>query len=531
MMRRLPQAVAMTIAVIGAPLLIVTFLVSSFGAPGSAGSIIAMVGMATILSMAVSYAGAALWSHRLGSGDVMFADLTLWGWVASWRRERQLASATRLLKRQQEPAEDLPFRLNATERVDLLERLSGILEARRPDTHGHSRRVARHVTAIAEQMGLPAEEVARIRTAAAVHDVGKIYVVDKILDKPGKLTFTEFNAVKEHSTFGAEMVAALGDPELARIVRHHHERLDGRGYPDGLSGEQIPLGSRIIAVADTFDAVTSSRPYREAKSHKEALELLRAEAGTQLDPDAVRAFRRYYSGHRRVGALALLLSGPRELILTLAGGLKLGGVVLATSLAAVGAGGVALNTVDSTRQPPKPIASAQSTATPVSSSPAPSSSPAEGSPSKQGAKQDAAKGDAKSPEAGPNAGIAIPDQEAPPSTDSGGDESAPAESPSPSTAGADTGSSPAGESSESATSTVTSTITSTTGGGQSSLHANPKSAVPHSVTLPETSKATAPVTSTVGSVVKTPKSIPVPPVTTPEVTPAVPKVTVGQGGK
>jgi putative nucleotidyltransferase with HDIG domain len=507
MMRRLPQAVAMTLAVIGVPLLIVTFLVSFFGASNSVSSVIGLVGTATVLSMAVSYAGAALWSHRLGSGDVLFTDLTLWGLVGSWRRERQLASATRLLERQQEPAEDLPFQLSATERVDLLERLSSILEARRPDTHGHSRRVARHATAIAEQMGLPSDEVARIRTAAAVHDVGKIYVADKILDKPGKLTFTEYNAVKEHSTFGAEMVAALGDPELTQIVRHHHERLDGKGYPDGLSGKKIPLGARIIAVADTFDAVTSSRPYRAAKPHKEALELLGAEAGTQLDPDAVRAFRRYYSGHRRVGALALLLNGPRELVIALTGGLKLGGVVLATTLAAVGAGGVALNTAESTRQPPKPIATAQGTATPVSSS------PGKGSHTKQGT----AKGDTKSPDAGPNAGVAIPDQEAPSITGAGGEESAPAESPS--TAGADTGSNSAGGDSGSGTSTG--------GGGQSSPNTDPTSAVP-AVALPETSQVTAPATSTVNSVLESVKSVTV---TTPEVSPVVPKVTVGLGGK
>jgi HD-GYP domain-containing protein (c-di-GMP phosphodiesterase class II) len=95
--------------------------------------------------------------------------------------------------------------------------------------------------------------------------------------------------IKLHPAEGADMTVVLDDPQLTAIVRHHHERLDGTGYPDRLSGEAIPLGARIIAVADTFDAITSTRPYRGAAPHKRALEILRQESGAQLDPDAVRA--------------------------------------------------------------------------------------------------------------------------------------------------------------------------------------------------------------------------------------------------
>jgi putative nucleotidyltransferase with HDIG domain len=244
-----------------------------------------------------------------------------------------------------------PRELDAARRVRLLKQLAAALDARYPETHGHSRRVARHAAAIAKRMGLPAEEVARIRTAAAIHDVGKIAIPAAIVEKPGRLTDAEFAEVRRHAEIGAEMAAELGDEDLTRIVRHHHERLDGAGYPDGLAGDGIPIGARIIAVADTFDAITSTRPYRSARRHKVALSLLGAEAGAQLDPDAVRAFRRYYSGHRPVAAWALALNGPRQLIASLAGEAKLAGTVTAATLATVAAGGAAIPASHADRQP------------------------------------------------------------------------------------------------------------------------------------------------------------------------------------
>jgi hypothetical protein len=115
------------------------------------------------------------------------------------------------------------------------------------------------------------------------------------------LTDAEFEVVKQHPVIGASMVAILEDEQLAAIVRHHHERLDGTGYPDRLAASAIPLGARIISVADTFDAITSARPYRGAKPHRQALEILRAEAGTQLDREAVHAFCSVYLGRRPLG--------------------------------------------------------------------------------------------------------------------------------------------------------------------------------------------------------------------------------------
>src|ERR1700736_1139179 len=155
---------------------------------------------------------------------------------------------------------------------------------------------------IARRMGLPRTQVARIRTAAAIHDVGKIETPRAILHKAGALTDGEYEVIKRHPDDGARMTAVLRDAELTSMVRHHHERLDGTGYPDGLSGESIPLGARIIAVADTFDAITSVRPYRPASPHKLAIDILRDEAGTRLDPNVVRAFCSHYAGR---GPLAL----------------------------------------------------------------------------------------------------------------------------------------------------------------------------------------------------------------------------------
>jgi HD-GYP domain-containing protein (c-di-GMP phosphodiesterase class II) len=133
-------------------------------------------------------------------------------------------------------------------------------------------------------------EVHRVECAARVHDVGKIIVSPEILQKPSRLTPCEYAEIQRHAIFGARLVDSLGDPELTAIVRHHHERLDGSGYPDRLHGERIPIGARIVAVVDTFDALTSARPYREARSPSAAISLLLDEGGQTLDRDAVVAF-------------------------------------------------------------------------------------------------------------------------------------------------------------------------------------------------------------------------------------------------
>ena len=164
------------------------------------------------------------------------------------------------------------------------------LEARVPGSAAHGRRVAEMGGLVADRLGFEPCEVARVERAAEVHDVGKIIVSPEILQKPGALTACEFEEVQRHAVFGSRLVASLEDPVLTAIVRHHHERLDGSGYPDRLRGEEIPLGARIIAVVDSYDALTSARPYRDPLSQEAAISILKEEAGRTLDLEVVAAF-------------------------------------------------------------------------------------------------------------------------------------------------------------------------------------------------------------------------------------------------
>jgi HD-GYP domain-containing protein (c-di-GMP phosphodiesterase class II) len=152
-------------------------------------------------------------------------------------------------------------------------------------------RVAEYSEAIARGLGLSEEQIATAVTAGRIHDVGKITVPDAVLLKPGRLTPQEFDTMKHHAARGehnANSSAAL--KHVARVIRAHHERYGGGGYPDGLRGDAIPLEARIVAVADTFDALTSSRVYRPMRPWGDAVDELRRVAGTQLDPDCVEAF-------------------------------------------------------------------------------------------------------------------------------------------------------------------------------------------------------------------------------------------------
>ncbi len=173
------------------------------------------------------------------------------------------------------------------------EALNRALASRDPGTREHSLRVAELSARIAGEMGLPAPRVEKIRLAADLHDIGKMGISEQILNKQDPLTLDETEEIRRHSAIGAstlEPFAALKD--IALLVRHHHENFDGSGYPDGLAGEEIPLESRIIAVADTFDAVTSTRPYREARTEEAAIREIRQRSGSQFDPRVVEAFLR-----------------------------------------------------------------------------------------------------------------------------------------------------------------------------------------------------------------------------------------------
>jgi putative nucleotidyltransferase with HDIG domain len=184
--------------------------------------------------------------------------------------------------------------LSAQERADALERsqartglrgLARAIDAKDPSTRRHSDRVAALCERLAAELGWSSERVALLHEAALVHDVGKIGVPDAVLLKPGRLTPEEYEAVKQHAALGAEIVGEILTPEQVGWVRHHHERPDGRGYPDGLSGDEIADGARIIALADAFDVMTAARPYSYAKPVADAVSEVCHLAGTQFDPE------------------------------------------------------------------------------------------------------------------------------------------------------------------------------------------------------------------------------------------------------
>ena len=173
-----------------------------------------------------------------------------------------------------------------------VETLAIAVDAKDQVTHGHVRRVQRHTLALARALGLvDSIELKALEAASLLHDVGKLAIPDHILNKPGALTSTEYATMKTHANIGATILATVHFPfPVVPIVRHHHENWDGSGYPDGISGEHIPLGARILMVVDCFDAVTSDRPYRRKLSDDDGIAILHSRRGTMYDPRVVDTF-------------------------------------------------------------------------------------------------------------------------------------------------------------------------------------------------------------------------------------------------
>ena len=183
--------------------------------------------------------------------------------------------------------------------VESVTALAEAVERRDPYTGGHIQRVVAYSVLIADEMGLPPAELETLRLGATLHDIGKIAVPDQILRKPGPLDDEEAEVMRRHTVDGAAIVSRIGNlAPILPIVRNHHERLDGQGYPDGLAGDQIELLARIVAVADTFDAITTSRPYRAGLDPETAAREIRKDAGSRLCPTVVAAFERLYGSGR-----------------------------------------------------------------------------------------------------------------------------------------------------------------------------------------------------------------------------------------
>ncbi|MGH2755169.1 MAG: HD-GYP domain-containing protein [Actinomycetota bacterium] len=283
-----PFAVIATIAVVFFPVAAVLVL-ANIGLPDPEALIAGLA--CVILSIGTAAVGSSMWMRRRESIDVAFGELMLWRFLRRHKAERTIDKGAEALGFGPDwSPRPRPIVLDPDRALDVLRRLTTALEAKDPYTHGHSRRVERHVHRTAMAMGLSSDQIKELRTAASLHDVGKIRIPSQVLRKPDALTGNETSIMREHVHLGAALVGEAAPPGVTNAILHHHECWDGSGYPAGLSEQGIPLYSRVIAVADTYDALTSARPYRAGCSRREAIEVLRTGAGVQFDPHVVEAF-------------------------------------------------------------------------------------------------------------------------------------------------------------------------------------------------------------------------------------------------
>ena len=257
--------------------------------------------MPVVMVTAVHDISVALAAIRNGAYDYL---------LKPFEREQLLNTVSRALENRRLKVENRMYQINLeslvkarTDQLQLamgnlersyditLEALGDALDLKDRETEGHSKRVTAFTIAIARAMGLPREQINTIARGAFLHDIGKMAIPDKILNKPGKLEPHEMDIMKEHAYHGYQIVKKIPFLlEAADIVYSHQEKYDGTGYPRGLKGEQIPLGARIFSIADTFDAITSDRPYRPAQSPQAAREEIKRWSGRQFDPEVVKVF-------------------------------------------------------------------------------------------------------------------------------------------------------------------------------------------------------------------------------------------------
>lgn len=248
---------------------------------------LALVGGLTIAAVLI---GARLWELHHSSWLFSFGDLMLWNWVRRHRAEKRLVRNTRLL------GFDRTGRFQGDvivtdykDRLELLAEIADALDGKSTFTVNHADRVEHLAHDIGEVLGLGEDRLKKLDTAAFLHDIGNIRIAEDVLRKPEELSAAEREDVESHALLGAMMAYEVVTRDVADGILHHHERWDGDGYPNGKSGEQIPLFARIIAVAEAYDAMTSTRPHRQSLSPAAALEVLVGAAGSQFDPRVVEA--------------------------------------------------------------------------------------------------------------------------------------------------------------------------------------------------------------------------------------------------
>jgi hypothetical protein len=301
--RLFPYSVAATLVAVGLPFAAVILLNHFTGFQGVAPLVLAVV--ALLSAVLASALGTALWMQHPASNEVAFGDLMIWSWARSAQARRQLIHSFQELTNEDEV-------ISPHDRLITLRQMSAALDRKDPYTYGHSRRVERLAYRTGLALELSSRELQDLREAAAIHDVGKMFVPDRILLKEGALSSEEYEVIKEHPVKGADMVAFLDRPEVTETVRFHHERWDGKGYPDGVAGEDIPLLARIVGTVDAYDAMTSTRSYRGSLGHKRALEILNEEKGKQFDAAIVDAFIPTLRSPILAAITVPLLTGPIE---------------------------------------------------------------------------------------------------------------------------------------------------------------------------------------------------------------------------
>jgi len=250
--------------------------------------------LATIVITGVTALDMAVQAMQLGASDYLTKPLT---------EKPVLLSVAKALDRRRLILENIDYQRHLEDQVrkqsekiqnsllKTIETLARSLEAKDSFSREHSRRVTEYAIKIARKLSLSPQELENIRVAALLHDIGKLGISDRILEKINPLEEEEVEHIHRHPLIAENILGPIDDlKEIILLIKHHHERWDGGGYPDGLKGEEIPLGSRIIAVADAYDAMASRRPYRDSIPQELVLKELKEKAGTQFDPDIVASF-------------------------------------------------------------------------------------------------------------------------------------------------------------------------------------------------------------------------------------------------
>lgn len=282
----LPLSIVASFAVAVAPLLLAFAVFVVTGIYPSFLPAILLVGFFTIVAVV---GGSSLWERNRSASIFTFGDLMLWNWARRHRAEKRLVRNTQLLGFDRSGAYQGDPVAGDEDRLELLAEIADALDAKTAYTVNHTDRVEKLSHELGEVLGLSETELEKLSTAAFLHDVGNIRIPEHILRKPQQLTEEDRKTVESHALLGAMMAYEVVSRDVADGILHHHERWDGAGYPNGKSGPDIPLYARVIAVAETYDALTSTRAHRQSLSPSAALEVLRAGAGSQFDPRVIEA--------------------------------------------------------------------------------------------------------------------------------------------------------------------------------------------------------------------------------------------------